>query len=363
MSAAEDSTTHPTADPTGQPADHRFSAPLKVAIVGVGAIGGLFAGWLGTRLAPGRVQLAALARGATLQALREHGLRLDAADASHRVPLLASDDPAALGVQDLVIVAVKGPALAGVAPAVQALLAPHTRVLVAMNGVPWWFFQGLAGDCAGLALRSVDPEGAIAAAIPAEQVIGCVVHASSSAPTPGQVRHAMGNGLIIGEPAGGGSDALEQLAALLQDAGFAVTVSERIQHDVWYKLWGNMTMNPVSALTGATCDRILDDALVRGFCSAVMLEAQAIGRRIGCGIEQLPDDRHAVTRKLGAFRTSMLQDLDTGRALEIDALVGAVREIGQHLGLATPNIDALLGLTRLMAQSRGLYPMPSDRTS
>ncbi len=327
---------------------------MKVCIVGSGAIGGLFAGWLGSRIPAGEIELCALARGATLAALRERGLMLQSAGQATRVALRASDDAAGLGPQDLVIVAVKGPALAGVAGAVAAMLGPQTMVLVAMNGVPWWFFDGAGGPCAGLQLQCIDPAGAVRAAIPVPHVIGCVVHASSTVRQPGVVHHVMGNGLIIGEPRGGRSERIGALESLLARAGFAVTVSEHIQRDIWFKLWGNMTMNPVSALTGATCDRILDDPLVRGFCSAVMLEAREIGERIGCTIAQMPDERHAVTRKLGAFKTSMLQDLEAGRALEIDALVGAVREIGQQLGLVTPNIDALLGLVRLMAQVRGL---------
>ena len=327
--------------------------PLRVAIVGAGAIGGLFAAWLGTLP---HVKVSVLARGATLGALRQSGLQLTDAQGTRNVPLHASDDPATLGPQDLVVLAVKGPAVKEVAPAVQALLAPQGKVLVAMNGVPWWFFHGLGGECEGLNLPSVDPDGLLAQAIPARQVLGCVVHLSSTTPAPGHVRHVNGNGLIIGSPTGDSDASLAGWAALLGQAGFAVTVSDRIQRDVWYKLWGNMTMNPVSALTGATCDRILDDPLVRSFLSAVMLEAQTIGARIGCAIKQTPDDRHAVTRKLGAFKTSMLQDVEAGRAIELDALVGAVRDIGQHLQLPTPGIDALLGLTRLMAQTRGLYP-------
>ncbi|HJV96049.1 MAG TPA: 2-dehydropantoate 2-reductase [Albitalea sp.] len=325
---------------------------MKVCVVGAGAIGGLFAGWLGHRIPAGEIELSALARGATLAALHNDGLLLEG-DEPTRVALRASDDARELGAQDLIVVAVKGPALRSVANAIAAMLAPQTIVLVAMNGVPWWFFEGSGGPCAGLQLQSVDPDGALRAAIPLAHVIGCVVHASSSAPRPGVVRHVMGNRLVIGEPRGGRSARVAALESLLARAGFAATVSENIQRDIWFKLWGNMTMNPVSALTGATCDRILDDPLVRGFCSAVMLEAQQIGARIGCAIEQTPEQRHAVTRKLGAFKTSMLQDLEAGRALEIDALVGAVREIGQHLGLATPNIDALLGLVRLLAQVHG----------
>lgn len=333
----------------------------KVTIVGMGAIGGVFAAWLGTRLPAGRIQLSALARGKTLAALQQNGLSWAETGpsgevAEHRVPLHASSDAAALGPQDLVIVSVKGPAMQAVAQQIQPLLAPHTVVLVAMNGVPWWFFDGLGGECNGLALQAVDPGGVTAQALPTAHVLGCVVHASAVAPQPGRVERIKNNQLIIGEPGGGVTPRVKALAALLEQAGFAVKQAERIQQDIWFKLWGNMTMNPVSALTGAPCDQILDDPLVRAYCSAVMREAQAIGQRIGCGIDQQPDDRHAVTRKLGSFKTSMLQDVEAGRPIELDALVAVVREIGQHLGLATPNIDALLGLTRLMARTRGLYP-------
>lgn len=333
---------------------------MKVCIVGLGAIGGLLAAWMGTRLPAGTVTLSALARGATLVAVRNHGLVLETAAASQPVLLHASDDASALGVQDLVILAVKGPSLASVAPAVQALMGPQTQVLAAMNGVPWWFFEGLPGACQGLSLRSVDPGGVARACIPAGQVVGGVVHLSSTSPAPGRVRHANGNGIVIGKALGGTDEALQSLADLLTAAGLVVTVSDRIQREVWFKLWGNMTMNPISAITGAPCDRILDDPLVRAFCSAIMLEAQAVGAAFGIPINQRPEERHAVTRRLGSFKTSMLQDSLAGRPLEIDALVGAVREIGNHLNLATPNIDALFGLVRLMASERGLYgPAPA----
>ena len=328
---------------------------MKVCIVGLGAIGGLLGAWMGTRLPAGTVTLSALARGATLAAVHGHGLVLESADGAQPVLLHASDNASALGVQDLVILAVKGPALASVAPAVRALMGPQTQVLAAMNGVPWWFFEGLAGACRGLSLDSVDPGGVARAHIPAAQVVGGVVHLSSTSPAPGRVRHVNGNGIVIGKALGGTDAALQRLADLLSAAGLAVTVSSRIQREVWFKLWGNMTMNPISALTGAPCDRILDDPLVRGFCSAVMMEAQVVGAAFGIPIDQRPEERHAVTRKLGSFRTSMLQDAAAGRPLEIDALVGAVREIGAYLGLATPNIDALFGLVRLMASERGLY--------
>jgi 2-dehydropantoate 2-reductase len=330
---------------------------MKVCVVGLGAVGGLFAGWLGTRLpaaTAATLQLSALARGETLAAVQRDGLRLHSAQGTVSVPLQASDDAAALGRQDLVIVAVKGPALAAVAPAVAALCGPRTQVLAAMNGVPWWFFDALPGPCQGLVVQAVDPGGKVHSLIPAGRVIGCVVHLSSTAVQPGCIRHVSGQGLILGRATGGSDGRLQAVATLLSQAGFAVTLSERIQREVWFKLWGNMTMNPISALTGATCDRILDDPLVRQFCSAVMLEAQAIGAAFGIPIEQRPEERHAVTRKLGAFKTSMLHDVEAGRPLEIDALLGAVHEIGLQVGIATPNVDALFGLLRLMAASRGL---------
>jgi 2-dehydropantoate 2-reductase len=204
----------------------------------------------------------------------------------------------------------------------------------------------------------VDPGGRIAAAIPLSHVVGCVVHASAATTEPGVALHRMGRGLIIGEPAGEISARVTQLAAVLSRAGFEVTSSERIRYDSWYKLWGNMTMNPLSALTGATTDRMLDDELIRRFCADAMREAAAVGARIGCDVRQSAEDRFAVTRKLGAFKTSMLQDVEAGRTLELDALVGAVREIGQRVGVATPAIDALFGLARLFGRVRGLYPLP-----
>lgn len=332
---------------------------MKICIAGLGAIGGLMAAWLGTRPAPGTVTLSALARGATLASVRAHGLVLETPQGDQRVDLRASDKASELGVQDLVILAVKGPALTAVAPALAPLLGPHTQVLTAMNGVPWWFFEGLPGRCNGLKLTSTDPGGVAARHLPAAQVLGGVVHLSAATPAAGRVRHVNGNGLILGRAVGVPDAPLQAVATLLREAGLAVTVSDCIQRDVWFKLWGNMTMNPVSALTGAPCDRILDDPLVRQFCSAVMLEAQAIGSAFGIPIPQQPEERHAVTRKLGSFKTSMLQDVLAGRPLEIDGLVTSVREIGVHLGLATPHIDALLGLVRLMASERGLYaPLP-----
>jgi 2-dehydropantoate 2-reductase len=324
---------------------------MKVCIYGAGAIGG----WLGVKLAQGGCALSAVARGATLDAIRAHGLRLDLGGQTLSAPAQASERAAELGVQDLVIVAVKAPAMRGVAEGMAPLLGPDTLVLTAMNGVPWWFFEGFGGRWAGTRLEATDPDGAITRAIPTRHVIGGVVHASCSLAGPGHARHHFGNGLIIGEPWGAPTPRLELLGRQLRAAGIDVTLSPQIQKDIWFKLWGNMTMNPVSAITGATTDRALADDLVRGFASSVMLEARAIGERIGIPIDQQPEDRHAITRKLGAFKTSMLQDVEAGRAVELDALVGAVWELGQLTGVPTPFTDALFGLARLHAQVRGLY--------
>ncbi len=325
---------------------------MKICIYGVGAVGG----FIGAKLAHAGHEVNAVVRGATLEALRERGLRMQSDGILFSEKVHATDDPAELGVQDLVVVAVKATAMESVAHRIAPLIGPDTIVLTAMNGVPWWFFDGFGGEYAGTRLTSVDPDGAIAAAIPARNAVGCVVHGSFSLDGPGFVRHGFGKRLIIGEPDGSDSVRIRSLAELLGKADLDIEVSGSIQSDLWFKLWGNMTMNPISAITGATCDLILDDPLVKQFCLDVMAEAGQIGARIGCPIEQSGEERMAVTRKLGAFKTSMLQDMEAGRAVELDALVSAVREIGQMTAEPTPNIDAMLGLARLQARVRGLYP-------
>jgi len=324
---------------------------MKVCIYGAGAIGG----WVGMGLARAGCEVSVVARGATLQALQMHGLRLNQGDTLSSQAVSSSAVPAELGVQDVVVLAVKAPSLPEVARHIAPLLGPDTIVLTAMNGVPWWFLQGFGGSLAGKRLSSVDPAGEIARAIPARHIVGCVVHASCSLDEPGQVHHHFGNKLIIGEPSGEKTARVQKLAALLEKAGFEAPVSDQIQKDIWFKLWGNMTANPISALTGATMDRVLDDELVTAFTHNVMLEAKEIGARIGIPIHQTPEERHVITRKLGAFKTSMLQDVEAGKPVELDALVTAVRELGQLTAVPTPCTDALLGLARLQAQVKGLY--------
>ena len=325
---------------------------MKVCIIGAGAIGG----FIGARLAAaGRADVSALARGSTLAALRRHGWRLRIGDSLLQTPARASDSAAELGAHDLVVIAVKGPALTAVAGDISPLLGAHTLVMPAMNGVPWWFCEGLPG-VGDSPLHSVDPGGVAAREIALSRVLGCVVHASTFTPEPGLVQHRSGHGLIVGEPAGGLSERAQRVAELLTHAGFDATQSADVRYDIWYKLWGNMTMNPLSAITGATIDRLLADTELRGFCSAAMLEAAAVGERIGCRITQTPEDRHAVTARLGEFKSSMLQDVEAGRPIELDAIVGAVHEIGQRLGMTLPCISALMGITRVFGRVHGLYP-------
>lgn len=324
---------------------------MKVCIYGAGAIGS----WLGAGLAQAGCTVSVVARGETLAAIQAQGIACIDATGQRRFRVNASANPADLGVQDLIIISVKAPAMASIASQLAPLMDANTMVMTAMNGVPWWFLNGFGGSYAGTRLQAIDPQGNIEAAIPGSNVIGCVVHASCSMASAGVVKHHFGNGLVIGETTGEATARVQALAAMLVKAGFNATVSEQIQKDVWFKLWGNMTVNPISAVTGVTTDKILDDDLLRGFVSNVMLEAKTIGEKLGIPIPQTPEDRHAMTRKLGAFKTSMLQDAEASKGIELDALVTAVRELGVITSTATPFTDALLGLTRVFARERGLY--------
>lgn len=325
---------------------------MRVCVYGAGAIGG----FIGLRLAMAGHEVSVVARGATLEAIQKYGLRARTSEGLLNADVAASEDPGALGPQDLVIIAVKTPSLAQIAGKIDPLLGQETVIVTAMNGIPWWFFHGFGGSCEDKSLDTVDPDGVIAAGISSARVIGGVVHGSWKVEEPGLVQHVAGNRLIVGEPAGGKTQRAKMVADTLTNAGYDVEISSCIQREIWYKLLGNMTMNPISALTGATCDRILDDPLVGRFTLDIMAEAGRIGAQIGCPIEQSGEERNALTRRLGAFKTSMLQDVEAGKPVEIDALVAAVREIGQMTGEPTPSIDTLLGLSRLHARVRGLYP-------
>jgi 2-dehydropantoate 2-reductase len=321
---------------------------MRVGVVGAGAIGGRLA----IPLAERGHELSVLARGKTLDALRRRPWRLTRDDRIYETNVAASDDARELGVQDIVIIAVKGPAMAVIAPAIGPMIGPHTTVIPAMNGVPWWFLLHGGGELPPMRLASIDPDGAIAGAIPIDRVVGCVVHLSAAVTAPGEVGIAPGNRLLFGEPAGCYSDRVTEIVELFRSGGFDATASDNIRKEVWFKVWGNMTMNPISALTRATCDRILDDPLVNTFVLGVMGEAKELGRRIGCELQENGKDRMAHTRKLGAIKTSMLRDVEAGRSIELEDLLGAPSEIARTLGVETPHIDALYGLTRLFARSR-----------
>ncbi|AGK47070.1 ketopantoate reductase protein [Burkholderia thailandensis MSMB121] len=326
-------------------------APVRAAIVGIGAIGGLFA----AALARAGWDVSAFARGATLDALRERGLRIVGESGDEAaVPLRASDDARVLGEQDYVVVALKAQALPALAARIAPLVGPRTTVVAAMNGLPWWFFDGFGGPLDGAVLDAVDPGGVTAAALPPARAIGCVVHLSSATREPGVVVRGRGNRLIVGAPRPELLDPAARVAGALAAGGFDVERSADIRTDIWAKLWGNMNMNPLSALTGSAADRLLDDPHTNALALRMMEEADAIGARLGLSAGMSGAERIAVTRQLGAFRTSMLQDLEAGRPLEVGPILGVFPELGRKLGVPTPYCDAVLGLLRQRAFNSGL---------
>ena len=315
---------------------------MRITIIGAGAIGG----WVAGKLAIAGHQVSVLARGATAAALGEGITIVESSEERTAHPHIITD-PTSIDAQDIVIIAVKAPAMAEAAESVRAMIGRDTLIVPMMNGVPWWFVDGAPLD-------SVDPGARIAAVLPMTQVLGCVVHAACRRSSPTRIEVAMLDRLLVGEPGGGISDRATAFATMLAEAGLAGEAIPDIRRAIWYKLWGNMTANPISALTLATADRILASRDTRAFMLACMAEAAAIGAAIGCPISESGDDRLAVTATLGAFKTSMLQDVEAGRAIELDALLGAPLEIAARVGVPAPNLAALHGLARLMGESRGL---------
>ena len=287
-----------------------------------------------------------LVRGASAEALADGITIVERGVESVAHPRVATD-AASLGPQDLLIIAVKTVALDGALDAARQLIGPATVIVPMMNGVPWWFVDGAP-------LTSIDPDGRVAAALPLKQVLGCVVHAACRRPSPERIELAMLDSVLVGEPDGTASDRAIAVASLFAEAGLAGRAVEGIRRAIWYKLWGNMTANPISALTLATADRLLTNDCTRAFTLRCMAEAAAIGAAIGCPIGESGEDRLKITAKLGAFKTSMLQDVEAGRPIELDALLGAPLEIAARVGVDAPNLAALYGLTQLMAESRGL---------
>lgn len=319
----------------------------SAVIVGAGAIGG----WLAALLHDGGFEVKLLARGATLKAVRQNGLVYEANGERRALPLEASDDPAAFGVADYVVIALKGQAMPEVGPTLAPLIGPDTAIVSAMNGVPWWFLDGFGGPLQGQALESVDPGGRLKALYPARRVIAAVVHVSAVADAPGVVRLVLADKLTFGEPDGASTSRLERLIAACRAAGMNTLATPDVRLDIWAKLWGNMSMNPISALTRATTLRVLDDPETRRLIVEMMDEMAAVGHDIGLDLGMSPADRMVVTRHLGDFKTSMLRDVEAGRALELDGLLGVLVEMADRLKRPAPFLRAVYGLARLLSGS------------
>jgi 2-dehydropantoate 2-reductase len=315
---------------------------MKVCVVGAGAIGS----WVAAELALAGVDVSVIARGETLRLIDSEGLRLTENGNTHCVAVATAEEPADLDEQDLIVIAVKAPALPAVAPALEPLIGRDSAVIPMLNGVPWWFTDEN--------LWSVDPHCVIADSLAFERIVGCVVHASCRREAPNHVHVVHSEKLILGEPAGGKSRRVEQFCELIANAGIRCEESDNIRRAIWYKLWGNATINPLSALTRSTADKLLHDEAVRGFMAEAMDELAAVGAAVDCPISESAEDRMAVTARLGAFRSSMLQDVEAGRPIELEALLGAPREIAQRFDVPTPQLDRIYAMTRLMAENLGL---------
>lgn len=326
---------------------------MKVCIYGAGAIGGYMAVELA---AAGNAEVTCIARGPHLAAMRENGLRLVREGEDDKlVRVNATDDPAEAGPQDVVIVTLKAHSAAAVADRMTPLFGPETAVVTAQNGVPWWYFYKLGGPHDDTRVESVDPGNRQWDLIGPERAIGCIVYPAAEIAEPGVIRHEYGNRFTIGEPSGEKTERVQALAALLSDAGFRVPARPRIRDEMWVKLWGNVSLNPISALTGGTLVEMIDDPDVCAVIRAVMVEAQAVGEALGVRFAIDVDKRIAGARDVGEHKTSMLQDLELGRPMEIDALVASVQELGRIVGVPTPSIDTVLGLVRQRARLAGCY--------
>lgn len=319
---------------------------MKICIFGAGAIGGL----LGVKLARSGHDISFVARGAHLDALRSNGATLLTDGQKQTVQVACSDKPADLGPQDFVILATKATAASDAARAIAPLLASDTAIVTAMNGVPFWYFHNLPGKWAELRLASVDPDGAQWDGIGPDRAIGCVVYAAGEIAAPGVIRHISGKRFILGEIGGTTTPRIARIADALAAAGFDAPVSANIRAEVWSKLWGNLSFNPVSVLTHATLDVLATDANSRPALRAMMEEAAEVAKRLGVTMPITVDGRIEMAAKVGAHKSSMLQDLERGRPMEIDALLGAVVEMARLVGVATPMCDTILGLVRQRAR-------------
>ena len=324
---------------------------MKICIYGAGSIGGV----VGGVLAQAGHDVSLIARGAHLQALKAKGCTVETGGQSFTVNTPCSDNPADFGPQDYVVVAVKGPAMPSIAAGIAPLLGPDTAVVPAMNGIPWWFFDGFPADGPDIRLPALDPDGALAAAVSTDRMIGCVVHMGCLVPEPGVIRHVADNRLILGEAKGGLSDRLRAFVAAFDGTPLDATATGELRQEIWLKLLGNFNFAPVSSLTGATNGEIGADPGLRKLCADLFEEAAEAGRRIGLKPGMTADERTIMVASLGDFRTSMLQDFDKSRPPEIDAIVGAVVEIGRATGTPMPVSESVLALVAQKARGLGLY--------
>lgn len=325
---------------------------MKITIFGAGAIGG----YLAAKLAlAGRTDLSVVARGAHLEAIRANGLRLIEDGQESVAAVRAAGDAGELGVQDAVVLTLKAHSLTPALDQIAPLLGPETAVVTMQNGVPWWYFHKLGGPLEGTRLNAVDPNGAIWQRIGPQRVIGSVVYPAVEVDAPGLVRHVEGKRFSLGEPSGERSERVVKLAEEMVKAGLQAPVRDDIRSEIWVKLWGNLSFNPISALTGSTLAAIVADDGTRTLARTMMLEAQAIGENLGVRFPIAVDRRIKGAGDVGEHRTSMLQDLERGRPMEIDALVTAVQELGRLTDKPTPTIDTMLALVRRLAIERGCY--------
>ena len=325
---------------------------MKICIYGAGAIGG----YMGFKLAKAGAEVSLVARGPHLAAMRESGLTLIEESDRRTVPVNAVEDPGKLGPQDYVIVTLKAHSVPAIVGAMQPLLGPETTVVMAVNGVPWWYFYGLKGRYENTRLASVDPGNVQWDGIGPQRVLSCVVYPAAEVTEPGVITHVEGNRFSLGEPSGEKSERATALAAVLSASGLRAPVRPNIRDEIWVKLWGNLSFNPISALTGATLDVLCTDPGTRAVARSMMVEAQAIAETLAVRFPVSVDKRIDGGAAVGAHKTSMLQDLERGRPMEIDALVTAVQEMGRLTGCQTPTIDAVLALIRLKARLAGCYP-------
>ncbi len=319
---------------------------MKICIYGAGAIGG----FLGARLAQAGVDVSLVARGPHLVAMRAHGLKLYSAGNVSICQVACTDSPEELGIQDYVIVCLKAHAVPAVVDRIATLCDEHTAVVPAVNGVPWWYFHRLDGPYEGRRVASVDRDGKQWDVLTPQRAIGCVVYPSCAVPEPGVIEHIDGDRFTLGEPSGEKSERVMRLSQVLRDAGLKAPVKVRIRDDIWMKLWGNVAFNPISALTGATLETICAQRDTAALARAMMREARAIGEALGARFAVTIDQRMAGAAAVGAHKTSMLQDLERGRVMEIDAVVTAVRDLGVLVDSATPTIDIVLALVQARAR-------------